>query len=213
MIKEEHTVCSDLLSLDDSFNVNISCFKSLIKPLHFKFFFSVLVSFFYCYNYYYYDYYYYCMVALVQYIYPHVQFSSHCTGVNGNKIITLESKRATAIASRKALQIGKGWSKLLGKISDVGEQRTCFIQSQKLFITVIEAVLREVELYILFLFSKSRPPYQVYSYRYVCGPKKSLNSILAIDLPFQTSVVGLLVVFIDLLYHCFLQKRFLRHVN
>ena len=45
-------------------------------------------------------------------------------------------------------------------------------------------------------------------YIYVfCGPKK-LNHTLVIDSPFQTFMVGLLVEFIDLLYHCFLQKRF-----
>ena len=32
---------------------------------------------------------------------------------------------------------------------------------------------------------------------YVCGPKKILNRILAIDSPFQTCAVGLLVEFID----------------
>ena len=46
------------------------------------------------------------------------------TGVNGNEIIVLESKRATTIPSKKDLQIGKGWSKLpieLGKIADLEE--------------------------------------------------------------------------------------------
>ena len=32
---------------------------------------------------------------------------------------------------------------------------------------------------------------------YVCGPKKNLNRTLAIDSPFQTYAVGLLVEFID----------------
>ena len=32
---------------------------------------------------------------------------------------------------------------------------------------------------------------------YVCGPKKNLNRTLAIDSPFQTYAVGLLVKFID----------------
>ena len=32
---------------------------------------------------------------------------------------------------------------------------------------------------------------------YVCGPKKKLNRTLAIDSPFQTYAVGLLVEFID----------------
>ena len=36
--------------------------------------------------------------------------------------------------------------------------------------------------------------------------KKNLNRTLAIDSPFQTYAVGLLVEFIDLLYHCSLQK-------
>ena len=37
----------------------------------------------------------------------------------------------------------------------------------------------------------------VHIYIYVCGPKKNLNRTLAIDTPFQTFVVGLLVEFID----------------
>ena len=32
---------------------------------------------------------------------------------------------------------------------------------------------------------------------FVCGPKKSLNRTLAIDSPFQTFAVGLLVEFIN----------------
>ena len=40
-----------------------------------------------------------------------------------------------------------------------------------------------------------------------------LNHTLAIDSPFQTFAIRLLVEFIDLLYHCFLQKRFLHRVN
>ena len=36
----------------------------------------------------------------------------------------------------------------------------------------------------------------IYVY-YVCGPKKNLNRTLAIDSPFQTYAVGLLVEFID----------------
>ena len=32
---------------------------------------------------------------------------------------------------------------------------------------------------------------------YVCGQKKNLNRTLAIDLPFQTFALGLLVEFID----------------
>ena len=36
-----------------------------------------------------------------------------------------------------------------------------------------------------------------YMYIYVCGPKKILNRTLAIDSPFQTFVIGLLVEFID----------------
>ena len=39
----------------------------------------------------------------------------------------------------------------------------------------------------------------IYIYLYVCGPKKNLNRTLAIDLPFQTFVVGLLVKFIGYL--------------
>ena len=42
---------------------------------------------------------------------------------------------------------------------------------------------------------------------------KKLNCTLAIDSPFQTFAVGLLIKFIDLLYHCFLQKRFLCRAN
>ena len=38
--------------------------------------------------------------------------------------------------------------------------------------------------------------------------KKNLNRTLAIDSPFQTFKVGLLVEFMDELYHYFLQKRF-----
>ena len=34
-------------------------------------------------------------------------------------------------------------------------------------------------------------------YIYVCGPKKNLNRTVAIDLPFQTFMAGLLVEFID----------------
>ena len=37
----------------------------------------------------------------------------------------------------------------------------------------------------------------VYIYIYVCGQKKILNRTLAIDSPFQTFAVGLLVKFID----------------
>ena len=48
---------------------------------------------------------------------------------------------------------------------------------------------------------------------YVCGPKKNMNRTLAIDSSFQTFTVGLLVKFIDYLYHCFLQKRFPRRVS
>ena len=40
-----------------------------------------------------------------------------------------------------------------------------------------------------------------------------LNHTLAINSPFQTFAVGLLVEFIDLFYHCFLQKRSVRRVN
>ena len=50
-------------------------------------------------------------------------------------------------------------------------------------------------------------------YRYVCGPNIFLNRTLAIDSPLQNIAVGLLVKFIDQLYHCFLQKRFPRRVN
>ena len=42
---------------------------------------------------------------------------------------------------------------------------------------------------------------------YVCGRKKYLNRTLPIDSPFQAFAVGLLVEFIDYLYHCALQKR------
>ena len=38
---------------------------------------------------------------------------------------------------------------------------------------------------------------QIYIIIYVCGPKKNLNRTLAIDSPFQTFVVGLLIEFID----------------
>ena len=41
----------------------------------------------------------------------------------------------------------------------------------------------------------------------------TLNRTLAIDSPLQTFTVGLLIEFIDYIYHCFLQKRFPRRVN
>ena len=50
----------------------------------------------------------------------------------------------------------------------------------------------------------------IYVYVYVCGPKQ-LNRTLAIDSPFQTFAVELLVERLAL--HCFLQKRFPRRVN
>ena len=43
--------------------------------------------------------------------------------------------------------------------------------------------------------------------------KNIFDRTLAIDLPFQTFVLGLLLEFIDLLYHCFLQNLFPRRVN
>ena len=43
--------------------------------------------------------------------------------------------------------------------------------------------------------------------------KKLLNHTLAIESPFQTIAVGLLVEFIDSFYHCALQKCFPRRVN
>ena len=50
--------------------------------------------------------------------------------------------------------------------------------------------------------------------RYIClWTKKEFESTLAIDSPFQTFTVGLLVEFIDWLYHCVLQKHFPRRVN
>ena len=48
-----------------------------------------------------------------------------------------------------------------------------------------------------------------FPYICVCGPKK-LNCTLAIDSPLM---IGLLVGFIDQLYHCELQKRFPHQVN
>ena len=49
---------------------------------------------------------------------------------------------------------------------------------------------------------------------YIClwTKNNNLNRTLAIDSHFQTFVVGLLID-LDLLYHCFLQKRFLCQVN
>ena len=47
---------------------------------------------------------------------------------------------------------------------------------------------------------------------YVCD-KNNLNRTLAINSPFQTFAVGLLIEFIDLLNHCTLQKRFPHRVN
>ena len=41
----------------------------------------------------------------------------------------------------------------------------------------------------------------------------TLNRTLAIDSSLQTFTVGLLIEFIDYIYHCFLQKRFPRRVN
>ena len=41
---------------------------------------------------------------------------------------------------------------------------------------------------------------------YMFVDQKNLNHTLATDSLFQTFAVGLLVEFIDLLYHCFLQK-------
>ena len=49
-------------------------------------------------------------------------------------------------------------------------------------------------------------------YMFVCG-QKNLNRTLEIDSPIQTFVGGLLVKFIDWLYHYFLQKRFPHRVN
>ena len=49
----------------------------------------------------------------------------------------------------------------------------------------------------------------LYMYIYVCGQK----TFLAIESPFQTIAVGLLVEFIDSFYHCVLQKCFPRRVN
>ena len=48
---------------------------------------------------------------------------------------------------------------------------------------------------------------------YVCGPKIFLNRTLEIHSPFQTFAVGLFIEFIDLLYHCVLQKCFPHRVN
>ena len=41
----------------------------------------------------------------------------------------------------------------------------------------------------------------------------TLNRTSAIDSPLQTFMVGLLIEFIDYIYHCFLQKHFPRRVN
>ena len=43
--------------------------------------------------------------------------------------------------------------------------------------------------------------------------KKKFESLFSDGLTFQTFTVGLLVEFIDYLYHCELQKRFPRQVN